>query len=122
MTFAMALVILSTTAAATPYVIPVSKADWTCYDYSVDYHNKHSDWGMVTIGGRFFKTDSHIVNYKILNNGETLLIHDGLNNAEFPCYAWYKTGQSYHFWVNGEKPVRTYKYLKDNRDVILKNK
>lgn len=122
MTFAAALFILTTAAAATPHVIPTSKDKWTCYDYAVDYHKKNSDWGMVTIGGPFFKTNSHIVNYKVLNNGETLLIHDGLNNAEFPCYAWYKTGQSYHFFVNGEQPVRNYKYIRDNRNVILKNK
>ncbi|HEY5140877.1 MAG TPA: hypothetical protein VIJ25_16410, partial [Methylococcales bacterium] len=71
---------MTTVSAATPQVTPADKASWTCYDYAVDFAANNPGWGIFTrgdpSGGPEFKANSHMMNYKVLDNGKTLLIHD----------------------------------------------
>jgi hypothetical protein len=116
----LALFALVTTASAVQK-IPMSRDHWTCTDYSLDYQISHPDFGILTLSHNpLFRGVSHMVNYKIINNGKTLLIHDGLKNSDYRFDGWYKSDDYYHFWINGEKPVRTYSFLRDNSDIVLK--
>ena len=55
-----------------------------------------------------------MVNYKLDN--ETLIIHDGLYDADYSIVGWETRGY-YHFWVN-ETPIRNYIVMRDNRDIL----
>jgi hypothetical protein len=116
----IAFSLLATTALATE-MIPKDETSWTCVDYSYDYHRQHPDWGFLTISysDHLFRGMSHMVNYKLANNGTVLLIHDGMCDADYEFGGWYLSGYYFHFWQPNETPVRNYRFIRDNSDLIL---
>jgi hypothetical protein len=104
------------TPASAVTVVEKPKEKWDCVDFSTDFAQKNPDWGIVTISqqARFYG-QSHMVNYQ-LNDDGSLNIHDGLYNNDYVFYNWQVDGY-YHFWLN-EKPVRYYKFLYDNSEII----
>jgi hypothetical protein len=108
-------------AQSTNNVISKSQEYWTCVDYSKNFTERNPEWGMVTLSdNQLFHGTSHMLNYKILDNGQTLLIHDGMQHADYKDSGWYISQSYYHFWQKDETPARTYKFLRDNRQIILK--
>ena len=90
---------------------------WTCYDYSVDFEKNNPVWGTVTISKNArFQGKSHMVNYYFYDN-TTMIVYDGLIDNISWINNWQWDYNYYHFWLNNT-PVRNYKYLLDNRDVI----
>ena len=113
--------VAATFAPSTNNVIPKTQEYWTCVDYSKDFAAHNPEWGIVTMSNnQLFHGISHMVNYKILDNGHTLLIHDGMQHADYKDSGWYLSQSYYHFWQNDETPVRTYRFLRDNSQIILK--
>ena len=105
-------------AAARPTIIERTQADWTCYDYSVNFAQTHPGWGCVTISdNRYFKGTSHMVNCKVVSL-DTLRIHDELYHGDYLLYNWEISKQFYHFWVESS-PIRNYMILDDNREIIV---
>lgn len=106
----------SVSLASAIKVVPDDKLQ-TCYDYAVNFSATHPDWGCVTISqNKYFKGISHMVNYQVLVGGG-LLIHDGMNNADYATYGWRNCNQFYHFWLC-TRPVRNYLFLQDNSQLI----
>lgn len=109
------LLVMPASASFNP--VRSNKEAWTCYDYSLNFSENNPDWGIVCISNnRYFKGFSHMVNYKLLDNG-SLLIHDGLYKSDYDFTGWECVGH-YHFFIN-EPPRRYYKWLFDNRETIL---
>lgn len=92
-------------------------------DYSIDFAERNPDWGTLSISHypRFNIVGydgyaSHMVNYRLIDS-DTLEIHDGLYNIDYNINDWRNSGDYYHFWLN-HAPVRTYKFLYDNRNEL----
>jgi len=58
-----------------------------------------------------------MVNYQVYENG-SLNIHDGMWGMNYTLENWQNGTRYYHFWLNGVTPVRTYRYLWDNRNEL----
>lgn len=98
-------------------IVREDRDSWVCVDYAVDYARNNQGWGVVSISNHpHFKGASHMVNYRIVDS-ETILIHDEMYNAEYEIHNWQLSGEYYHFWQ--KEPIRFYKRLFDNREVIL---
>jgi hypothetical protein len=91
---------------------------WTCYDYSFNYANQNPEWGILTISNnKFFYGSCHNVNYKI--DGDKLIIYDDSNHYNYTIKNFqHDTTQYYYFWIN-EEPLRNWKFLIDNRNVVI---
>ncbi len=97
-------------------VVPSKKLQ-TCYDYAVNYSMTNPDWGLVVISrNQLFRGPSHMVNYKVLPDGD-LLIHDESIKKYYVMHEWRNSNLFYHFLL-GERPVRNYIVLKDNSNLI----
>ena len=117
---AVAGMVNASVADTSLHIEPVSKEYWTCVDYSFDYHQKHPDYGLVSISSnQLFRGVSHVVNYKVIDSNGTLLIHDGRYDADYIYGNWWNDQCYYHFWRPDESFVRTYNFLRDNRDFVL---
>lgn len=92
---------------------------WDCVDYSVDFIKDNPEWGIVTISKNArFQGRSHMVNYQFYDT-TTMIVYDGLlDNLYYVCN-WQWDMDYYHFWIDGSQPVRNYRYLLDNRDVVM---
>ncbi len=113
--FILFLLIAPTSASFNP--IRENKEAWTCYDYTLNFSEYNPDWGLVGMSdNKLFRGESHLVNYKLIDN-DTILIHDGLNGAEYDLYGWQNDG-FYHFFIN-ETPRRNYKWLVDNQELAI---
>jgi hypothetical protein len=108
--------------ATDPKVIEKKQASWTCFDYSMAFAEENPEWGIVTISqNMYFFGASHMVNYKLdKNNSRIMYVHDGLYKADYEFGGWQDDG-FYHFWTENEKPVRSYRFLRDNRGEVLNN-
>lgn len=92
---------------------------WDCVDYSFNVFEHDPEWKLLTISRtRNFCPKSHMVNYQFLDN-TTLIIYDGLidNIYTISNYQW-DCQDYYHFWLDGEQPVRHYRRLYDNKNAI----
>lgn len=106
----------SVSSASAIEVVP-SENSKTCYDYAVNYSATNPDWGLVVISrNQFFRGPSHMVNYKVLPDGD-LLIHDESIKKEYVMHEWRNSNLFYHFLL-GERPVRNYWVLQDNSQLI----
>lgn len=104
-------------ASASFNPIRENKEAWTCYDYALNFSENNPDWGTVGLSdNRYFKGYGHLVNYKYINNN-TLLIHDEANGCEYRYVNWQLDGY-FHFFIN-ETPRRHYKWLVDNRELVI---
>ena len=92
---------------------------WTCYDYSVDFAKNNPEWKIVTISKtQNFCPKSHMINYQFYDN-ITMIVYDGLLDNLYYINGWQYDYDYYHFWVDGSQPVRNYRFLVDNRDVVM---
>jgi hypothetical protein len=106
------------TPAGAVSIIPVTEDKWTCYDYSVNFAKENPEWGIVSMStNMWFKGTSHMVNYKIIDGGDSLLIHDGLYRTEYEIYNFRYAGY-YHFCFKNETPVRYYRVMRDNSGMV----
>ena len=92
---------------------------WDCVGYSLDFAEHNPEWGVVTISRTpDFCPTSHMINY-IMYDVDRLIIYDGLLDNMYYINGWqWDTSDYYHFWIDGEQPVRTYGRLIDNRGVV----
>lgn len=89
-----------------------------CVSLTIKYCNDNPEYMPCTISNnRLFRGLSHMVAIKIIDN-ETIMVHDELNNAHYESHNWFLDGQYYHFWID-EPLKRNYKYLLDNREMVL---
>jgi hypothetical protein len=110
------LCLLTSQVSATPQIIKSNVR--TCYDFSIEYSKNNPDWGVVTLSNNcLFRGVSHDVNYKLNKTDGSLDIHDGLYSLDYTIYDWHNV-YFYHFWVD-QTPIRTYNFLRDNKDVVL---
>lgn len=112
--FILILLLIITSSCIT--IIPKSNNNWTCYDYSINYTEKNPEWGIVTFSNNQLFKNSHVVNYKIIDE-DILLIHDGMTKSDYIIGGWKNQG-FYHFWID-EKPIRNYIIMKDNREILF---
>lgn len=93
--------------------------EWDCVDYSFNVFEHNPEWKLLTISRtQNFCPKSHMVNYQFIDN-TTLIIYDGLINNIYTIsnYQW-DCQDYYHFWLENEQPVRYYRRLYDNRNII----
>ena len=114
-----ALLILVLLTAMTPVVaatnidiVRENKEYWNCVDYSVSFMRNNPEWGCVTVSEhKYFKGVSHIVNYKVLEDGK-IEIKDNMFETNYIVCGFENDTLYYHFW-EGE-PIRNYKMLRAN--------
>ena len=109
--------IIPASSASSFAVVRDDPGTWTCVDHTVNYCNNNPEFIPCSISSNpLFKGISHMVAVKVIDT-ETLLVYDGLYNAEYIVHGWYNDGQYYHFWK--DEPIkRNYKHLIDNREVV----
>jgi hypothetical protein len=114
--FLLIFLIVSVHSSSAIEVVP-SENFKTCYDYAVKYSATNPDWGLVVISrNQFFRGPSHMLNYKVLPDGD-LLIHDESIKKDYVMHEWKNSNLFYHFLL-GERPVRNYWFLQDNSQLI----
>lgn len=92
---------------------------WDCVSHTISYCNENPEFIPCSTSSHPYFKKSHMVAVKVIDN-ETLLIHDGMYNAEYEIEGWQYDYQYYHFWID-EPVLRNYGLgrVLDNRDVIL---
>ena len=105
-------------SSAAPCIVPRTEDSYVCYDYSVNFMQHNPDWGCVTMSDqRFFYGVSHMVNFKIGDNN-SIDIHDGMWGLNYTIENIHNNTRYYHFWPKNSTPIRTYKFLRDNRNEL----
>lgn len=109
----IALIALFAQPGSAVRIIPKEEAYYDCYDWSIKYNKENPEWGIVTMSdNRLFKGTSHMVNYRLANNG--LRIHDGLYGIDYTIDDYRVAKKYFRFWRADEVPVRHYKFLRAN--------
>lgn len=103
---------ISVTTAKEYDIVRENEEYWNCVDYSVSFMRENPEWGCVTVSSnKYFKGVSHIMNYRIVENGQ-IEIKDNMYETNYILCGFENDTLYYHFW-EGE-PVRNYKWLRAN--------
>lgn len=114
----LVIIILSLINPVQAVEIKENRASWVCYDWSTWYNSENPEWKIVTISEhRYFYGVSHMVNYQL--EGENLIIHDEFYKLDYTIYDFKNSGLYFHFWEEGQTPVRNYKFLWDNSHILF---
>jgi len=115
------------TPEPTPEII--YPAEWTCFDFAMNWSEQHPEWGMVVISdNKRFQGMNHVVNY-LINDDKSLQVksyimqNEKYDVIEYTIYGWefddYGRFDYYHFYLDGEIPTRKYKHLLSNEWVVF---
>lgn len=114
------ILLFSNVATATEFdIVRPDDAYQDCVSLTVKFCNDNPEYIPCSISNnRYFYGLSHMVAVKIIDD-DTILIHDELRGFDTNGDNWYIDQSTfYHFWI--DEPIkRNYRYLLDNREMVL---
>ena len=103
---------LINSADACEIVVPENQKG-TDFDCAIEFNEMNPDFCVVARSSRhLFDADVQFINCKLSPEGYLLVVDQ--YNGEYYIFENWENSDYYHFWFD-EKPMRSFKYLTDNR-------